>query len=150
MTPQSRHLLPIKVGNKYESKWMADSGSPRTFINTKTAYQLLTTKAAVETGIPSGTQFTYFNSTQKLGVSKALVCSFMSNKWQAKNARLLVVENNHGNIIGRDLLPLLGVTLKQLDAPAGNSICNVSIKNNQQIKELVAKDFNPLCTRIGK
>ena len=54
-------LLPIKVGNKYESKWMADSGSPRTLIKTKTAHELLTSKAAVETGIPSGIQLTYFN-----------------------------------------------------------------------------------------
>ena len=37
-------LLPISVGNKYESKWMADSGSPRTFINSKTANEFLCRK----------------------------------------------------------------------------------------------------------
>ena len=42
-------LLPIKVGNSYTSKWMADSGSPRTFINAKTANELLNSKVAVET-----------------------------------------------------------------------------------------------------
>ena len=72
-------LLPIKVGSSYDSKWMADSGSPRTFVNAKTANELLNSKLAVETEIPNGTQFTYFHSKQKLSVAKAIVCSITSN-----------------------------------------------------------------------
>ena len=91
--------------------WLADTGSPRTFMNKETANELLLhiSKAKI---VPYKEQekFKCFNNKQ-IKIEGVLHLDLKSGSWNAPDCQILLVENKTNNIMGRDILRKLGIFL---------------------------------------
>ena len=74
-----------------------------------------------------------------------------SGSWTAKNCNILVVKHNSQNLMGRDILTKLGLTLTQQQATKGKKILNISENVvEQNITKWIFKKYPHLCTRLGR
>ena len=74
-----------------------------------------------------------------------------SGGWTLDTTSLIVVDDKRSNILGRNILPQIGIQLKQ--TPAGKSIIAISEDTNcsdQKITNWVKTSYPGLCTRIGR
>ena len=79
-----------------------------------------------------------------------LIIDIQSGSWTAKNCKVLIVKNKTNNIMGRDLLSKLGITLnasKNTGKPI-NFISNLQMEKN--IIKWVFQKYPHLCTRLGR
>ena len=74
-----------------------------------------------------------------------------SGSWTAKNCNILVVEHKSQNLLSRNILTKLGLTLIQQQAKKGKKVLN--IKENiikQIITKWIFKKYPHRCTRLGR
>ena len=73
-----------------------------------------------------------------------------SGSWNAKNCRILVVDNKTNNIMGRDVLAKLGITLKA-EKPHGKQVHTIrNIQTEKNIIKWIFQKYPHLCTRLGR
>ena len=94
---------------KKQIVWLADTGSPRTFMNITTANNLLLhiTKAK-KVPYKEPEKFKCFN-TKKIKIEGVLYMDLKKRIKNAPNCQILLVVNKTNNIIGRDILRKLGI-----------------------------------------
>ena len=123
---------------------MVDSGSVCTIINKSLATTVVSEcKESFWVQSPEMHDLKSFSNDliKTIGVIKA---SIKCSDWVAKGVNVIVVEDGHRPIIGRDLFPKLGFSLTQI-----KQVANV-IPNQCLIKKQIAFDFPGLISRIGK
>ena len=120
--------------------WLADAGSPRTFMNKETANELLLhiSKAKI---VPykEKEKFKCFNNKQ-IKIEEVLHLDLKSGSWNAPDCQILLVENKTNNIMGRDILRKLEITLTA-SKNAGKKILQISdtSKESNIIKWILKK-----------
>ena len=134
----------------HKLQWLADTGSPRSFINQEMAQQLQ--KEIQNIRIEKFTENTVYkcfnnNNTEIEGV---LIIDIKSGSWTAKSCKVLIVKNKTNNIMGRDLLSKLGITLNatKITGKPINFISDLQTKKNT--KKWVFQKYPHLCTRLGR
>ena len=79
-----------------------------------------------------------------------VIAPIESGGWTIRRTSLIVVDDRRKNILGRNLLPLIGVHLQQ--QPAGKSVNTISDDINcsdAKITNWLKSTYPGLCTRIG-
>ena len=92
-------------------QWLADTGSPRSFINQEIAQQLQ--KEIQNIRIEKFTENTIYKcfNNNNIEIEEVLIIDIKSGSWTEKSCKVLIVKNKTNNIMGRDLLSKLGITL---------------------------------------
>ena len=130
--------------------WLADTGSPLSFINKQKAIELVEK-------INNPEIHTYKNDTKNrcfnnndIEIKDVLHLDLQSGSWTAKQCRILIVENKTNNIMGRDVLAKLGITLKA-QKPQGKQIQKIfNIQTEINIIKWTVHKYPHLCTRLGR
>ena len=134
--------------------FIAGVESPTSFINQRTANLIVSTvKSARQvqtTETDEANRMVCYNG-YKIPSFGRVVTPIESGGWTLDTASLIVVDDKRANILGRNLLPQIGIQLKQ--TPAGKSINAISEDTNcsdQKITNYVKTSYPGLCTRIGR
>ena len=95
----------------HKLQWLADTGSPQSFINHEFAQQLQ--KEIQNIRIEKFTENTIYKcfNNNNIAIEGVLIIDIKSGSWTAKSCKVLIVKNKTNNIKGRDLLSKLGITL---------------------------------------
>ena len=98
-------------------QWLADTGSPRSFMNEELANNLQ--KEIPNIKITEYTENTIYKSftNNNIEVKAVLSINLKSGSWTAKACKVLIAENRTKNIMGRDILTKLGITLSAHKKP---------------------------------
>ena len=128
-----------------EIDWLADTGSPRSFVCKAEAKRILQQCKSAKWRDPTGCQTKYrcFNSIE-IPIAGRIKLKLRSGHRVATNNEILVVNANTVNLLGRDILGKLGFTLPQ---NKGTHINNIHSDNALQIK--IINKFPHLCSRLG-
>ena len=95
-------------------------------------------------------KFKCFNN-QDIPIVGQIQMILRSGSWTAKNCNILVVKHKSQNLMGRDILTKLGLTLTQQQANKGKKILNISENViEQNITKWIFKKYPQLCTRLGR
>ena len=134
----------------HKLQWLADTGSPRSFINQEFAQKLQ--KEIQNIQIEKFTENTIYKcfNNNNIEIEGVLIIDIQSGSWTAKSCKVLIVKNKTNNIMGRDLLSKLGITLnasKNTGKPI-NFISNLQTEKN--IIKWVFQKYPHLCTRLGR
>ena len=148
----NRHIIKLKT--KTENLFaIADSGSPMLFINEKTAWRLQdNVKSAVFKQIPTGDtarNLACYNG-ETIFRKGRLIVTIESGGWKIIAAPFIIVDNQKENIIGRNILPQIGLKLVQEKQKHGD-VLNIreQEESNLEIKEWVKISFPQQCIRVG-
>ena len=99
--------------NNLKVRWLADTGSPRSFITAEQATEIMKHNPAVKLQqYSSPTKYKCFNNNN-IKIDGEINITLQSGSWTAKNCRILVVGHKTNNLMGRDVLQKLGITLQQ-------------------------------------
>ena len=131
-------------------EWLADTGSPRSFMNEELANKLQ--KKIPNIKITEYTEKTIYKSFTNINteIKGVLSINLKSGSWTAKACKVLIVENITKNIMGRDILTKLGITLSAHKKP-GKTINLISkIKTEKNIIKWIFNKYPDLCTRLGR
>ena len=92
-------------------QWLADTGSPRYFMNIDLAVELQQEIPNVK--ITEYTEATVYKSftNNNIEIKGVLSLELNSGPWTAKECKVLIEENRTNNIMGRDIITKLGITL---------------------------------------
>ena len=126
--------------------WLADTGSPRSFIGKEEANRILQQCKSAKWKDPNKCQTKYrcFNIIE-IPIAGAIKLKLRSGQWEAVNNEILVVNSNTVNLLGRDILGKLRFTLFQ------NNVINlIAIQSENAIQTKIIKQFPHLCTHLGK
>ena len=126
----------------------ADTGSPRSFINTQKALEISNKidNAKIHP-YNEETKYRCFNNND-IAIKGVLHMELKSGSWNAKNCKILIVDNKTNNIMGRDVLAKLGITLKA-EKPHGKQIHTIlNIQTEKNIIKWIFQKYPPLCTRL--
>ena len=94
------------------------------------------------------TKYRCFNNND-IEIKGVLHLDLQSGSWTAKQCRILIVENKTNNIMGRDVLSTLGITLKA-QKPQGKQIQKIfNIQTEKNIIKWIVHKYPHLCTRLG-
>ena len=127
---------------------MIDSGSAVSIITETLADKILqTTKSAKWTDTKEKRNLKTF-SNEPIKVLGHLETTITYNQWKDKAAMLTVVEDEHGNIIGRDLFTTLGLAVVQQQPKNGKCVNNINT-STCKVKETIATQFPHLVSKIG-
>ena len=148
--------LPNKINGKSTRVWI-DSGSP---ISIFTIGELRRTLGA--SGIKLDTLSEEDNAfrdyrNHPLQMIRAMAVTLESNGWKI-NARIKVIGGNRPSIIGRDLMPQLGLQLVQQSPPVNQIVSIDEVDPEPSVPEgeldwwqtYFSKQFSNLFNRIGK
>ena len=130
--------------------WLADTCTPRSFINTEKAMEL-SEKNPNATIHPYNefTKFRCFNNNN-IQIQGVLHLDIKSGSWSAKQCKVLIVDNKTNNIMGRDLLAKLGITLNA-NKPNGKQNSQIfNIQTEKNIIKWIIQKYPHLCTRLGR
>ena len=132
----------------HKLQWLADTGSPRSFINQEIAQQLQ--KEIQKIRIEKFTENTIYKcfNNNNIEIEGVLIIDTKSGSWTAKSCKVLIVKNKTNNIMGRDLLSKLGITLnasKNTGKPV-NFISDLQTEKN--IIKRVFQKYPNLCTHL--
>ena len=95
--------------NSEKIDWLADTGSPRSFINPTTANEFMTQKPNVRIEkYNENKRYRCFNK-KEIKIKGVIHMDITSGSLCAT----LIVEQNRTNVMGRNVLPKLGISLKQ-------------------------------------
>ena len=99
----------------------------------------------------SQTKYKCFNNNQ-IKIEGELILTLQSGSWTAQNCRILVVGHKTNNLMWRDVLQKLGITLqqKQCKSPVKNINSIASIETETNTIKWIYNKFPHLCTRLGK
>ena len=109
------HTVNLKT-NTTELFAIADSGSPVSFLNEKTAQRIQQNdQTAVFKNIPPEVTARNLacNNGESINPKGRLIISIESGEWKKQTAPFIIVDDYKANIIGRNLLPRTGVRLIQ-------------------------------------
>ena len=138
------------ITNNKKIVWLADTGSPKTFMNINTARDLLhyITKAKI---VPYKEQekFKCFNN-KEIKIVGVLQMDPSSGSWNPPDCRILLVDNKTNNIVGRDILRKLGITLTASKKQGKKILHNSDTTTETNIIKWIPKKYPNLCTRLGK
>ena len=109
------HTVKLKT-NTTELFAIADSGSPLSFLNEKTAQRLQQNDhTAIFKNIPpedTARNLACYNG-EYIHRKGRLIVTIESGGWKVRTAPFIIVDNQKANIIGRNLLPSIGIKLTQ-------------------------------------
>ena len=138
--------------NKLKIQWLADTGSPRSFITKEQADKIMEHNPKVRLQqYTSQTKYKSFNNNN-IKIEGELNLRLQSGSWTAQNCIILVVGHKPNNLMGRDVLQKLGITLQQKSNNSpGNNINSISsIETEKNIIKWIYNKYPQLCTRQGK
>ena len=105
--------IETTCNNSEKIEWLADTGSPRSFINQSTAKRLTTNCQNIKIEkYDNNKRYKCFNN-KEIKIKGAIHMDITSGDWLAKKCQILSVEQNATNLMGRDILPKLGISLQQ-------------------------------------
>ena len=112
-----------------KTQWLADTGSPRSFMNMALKLQ----QEIPNVKIADYTENTVYKSftNNNIIIKGVLSLELRSGSWTAKDCKVLIVENRTNNIMGRDILTKLGITLSAQKKP-GKTINLISISKRRK------------------
>ena len=144
--------VETRTANNQTVHWLADTGSPRSFLTLEKAKEILknNTKLALQR-YKSNTQYRCFNNNN-IKVEGTLKLTLQSASSTARNCQVLVVQHRTNNLMGRDILQKLGIALQQRPKQSpGNNINSIShIETEKNIIIWVLRKYPHLCSRIAK
>ena len=149
-TPYGEILIQTTINKTHKLDRLADTGSPRSFIDIKTANEILQNNDKMNMEPYNGqTKFKCFNN-QDIPILGQIHMELHSGSWTAKNCNILVVKHGSQNLMGRDILAKLGLTLTQ-QQNEGKKILNINENIiEQNITKWIFKKYPHLCTRLGR
>ena len=132
----------------------ADSGSPMSFLNETTARQIQQNdKTAIFKTIPQEdkSRNLAFYKVKLIIPKGRLILAKKSDGWSLKSAPFIVVDDQKANILGRNLLPNIGINIIQ-EKPQHKQMLSTTEENtsNPEMKQWVKENFPYLCVRIGQ
>ena len=137
-------------GNNTELDWLADTGSPRSFLGYTKATEI--TKPNIESKITTfneKSRYKCFNN-EDIKILGVLHITLKSGAWTAKDCRILLVKHLPQPVMGRDILQQLGIFLSATK-PTGKTINIVSDTSiEQNIIKWIFKKYPHICTRLGR
>ena len=105
------HIVKLKT-NTTELFAIADSGSPMSFLNEKTAQRTQQNdQTAVFKNIPqedTARNLACYNG-ESIHLKGRLIIKIQSGGWKVQTAPIIIEVNHKANIIGRNLLPRIGI-----------------------------------------
>ena len=105
--------IQTTCNNSEKVEWLADTGSPRSFINQYTAKKLMSNNSKIKIErYNENKRYSCFNN-KEIKIKGVIHMDITSGKWIAKKCQILKVEQNTTNLMGRDMLPKLGINLQQ-------------------------------------
>ena len=138
------------VTDQGKLQWLANTGSPRSFINNDKAMEL--TKKIPNAAIhpyKENTKYRCFNNNN-IQIRGVLHLDIRSGSWSSKQCKVQIVGNKTNNIMGRDLLAKPGITLNA-NKPMGKQILqDYNIKTKKNILKWILQKYPHLCTRLGR
>ena len=147
LSPRITDEIWIKTSSDTtEIDWLADTGSPRSFVCKTEAERILQHCKSAKWKHPTGcqTQYRFFNNIE-IPITGIIQMNLRSGNREATNNEILVVDANTVNLLGRDIMGKLGFTLSQ---NKGTHINNINLDNTLQIK--IINKFPHLCSHLGK
>ena len=147
---------PIQVcSEKNNIVFIADTGSPTSFVNEKTANFLVSTvKLAfkINSGDNDEANRMFCYNGYKIPSLGRLIAPIESGGWTMQTASFIVVDDRRANILGRDLVPQIGIQLHQERKPVGMSTLHIKniASSDTKIATWVRTTYPRLCTRIGR
>ena len=134
--------------------FIADTGSPTSFINQRMANLIVSTVKSARrvqtTETDEANRMVCYNG-YKIPSFGRVVTPIESGGWTLNTTSLIVVDNKRANILGRNILPQIGIQLHQ--TPAGKSINAISEETNCSVQKRttwVKTTYLGLCTRVGR
>ena len=129
---------------------LADTGSPRIFMDIDTAQKLLANgKTPIKQPNKSIGEFRCFNNN-KINIIGTIQVDITSGSSNAKNCTILLVNNNTINIMGRDIMDQLGLRLTMTTTNKGEeNLFNIS-NTHQRISKWIFNKYPHLCKRLGR
>ena len=148
-TDRGEFWIKTKTNNQ-QIYWLADTGSPRSFMNIDTAQRLLANgKTTIKQPNKSIGEFRYFNN-KKINISGIIQVDITSGSSTATNCTILLVNNNTINIMGRDIMEQLGLLLTMTTKNKGeNNLFNIT-NTHQRITKWIFNKYPHLCTRLRR
>ena len=142
-------LIPVKIGNNY-IVFIADTGSPTSFANNKTATTLqntVTKARRIQLNQDDEANRMVCYNGYKIPTFGRLITPIESGGWTINTAPFIVVDDKRANILGRNLLPQLGIHLHQ-EKPTGKSINYIADTDQSDpvITSWVKSTYPGLCT----
>ena len=137
--------------NKKQLYWLADTGSPRSFMNIETARKLLVdNNTKIQQPNKSLGELRYFNK-KKINILGTIQVDITSGTCTAKNCNILLVDTNTINIMGRDIMDKLGLrlTMTPPHSQGEKKLLNIS-NTHQRISKSIFHQYPHLCTRLGR
>ena len=149
-TPHGEILIQTIINKTHKLDWLADTGSPRSFIDIKTANEILQNNNKMNMEPYNGQmKFKCFNN-QDIPIIGQIHMELHSGSWTAKNCNILVVKHGSQNLMGKDILAKLGLTLTQ-QQNEGKKILNINENIvEQNITKWIFKKYPHLCPRLGR
>ena len=146
------HIVKLKT-NTEELFAIADSGSPMSFLNEKTARRIQQNdKSALIKCIPpddTARNLACYNS-ETINPKGRLIITIKSGGWRKQSALFIIVDDQKANIIGRNILPQIGFKLIQEKQKQNMLSLREQEESDPEIKQWVKYKFQKLCVRLGK
>ena len=137
--------------NKKQTYWLADTGSPRSFMNIQTAKNLLVdNKTKIQHPDKSLGECRCFNNN-KINILGTIHVDITSGTSTAKNCTILLVDTNTINIMGRDIMDKLGLrlTMGTQQKEGERNLLNIT-NTHLRISKWIFQKYPHLCTRLGR
>ena len=99
----------------------------------------------------SQTKYKCFNNNN-IKIEGEMNITLHTGSWTAQNCKILVVGHKTNNLMGRDLLQKLGISLQQIPNKSPGKQINFisSIETEKNIIKWIYNKYPNLCTRLGK
>ena len=140
------------TASNLKKQWLADTGSPRTFVSKEQTNTIMANNPKIQLQ-PSKSQTKYkcFNNNN-IKIEGELSLTLCPGSWTAEHRRILVVGRKTNNLMGRDVLQKLGITLQQQQCESpGNKIHAInSIETEKNIIKWIYNKYPLVCTRLRK
>ena len=133
--------------NNIELDWLADTGSPRSFMQYSKAQEIVSKNTTSKiTTFKEKTRYKCFNN-QDIKITGVLHCTLKSRSRTAKNCNIILVNNLSQNVMGSDILQHLGIHFSATK-PTGKTIGLISNSSTEQniTKWIFKKKYSHLCT----
>ena len=144
-TPQGEIIIQTTLKNNSNLNWLADTGSPCIFIDNHLAEELIHNDKNMKLEDYNGYMKLKCFKNQDIPIIGQIQIELRSGSWTAKNYNILVVKHKSQNLMGRDILTKLRLTLTQQQATKGKKILNISENViEQNTTKLIFKKPSPL------
>ena len=147
------HLVRVRWGSS-DLVFIADTGSPTFFINQQTANLIISTvnsaKQMQANENDEANRMVCYN-IYKIPSFGRVIAPKESGGWTLYTTSLIVVDIKRANILGRNILPQIGIQLQQkLAGKSTNAISEDANCSDPKITNWVKTTYSGLCRRIGR